>query len=134
MTVSPNDAPSSEVDLLVIGGGPGGLAAVTAYRAAGGGGVVVLATSEADLPYDRTSLSKSFLRGEDDQAALSLANPEFYAEQSIDVRTGRTAPPLTRAARQSSRSATSDRSDDSRSAARARAAARSGSGSSTTSR
>lgn len=91
MTVSPNDARSSQVDLLVIGGGPGGLAAVTAYRAAGGGGVVVLATSEADPPYDRTSLSKSFLRGEDDQAALSLAKPEFYTEQSIDVRTGLTA-------------------------------------------
>lgn len=88
---SRSDARVSEVDLLVIGGGPGGLAAVTAYRAAGGGGVVVLATSEADPPYDRTSLSKTFLRGEDDQASLSLEQPDFYADHSIDLRTGLTA-------------------------------------------
>ncbi len=80
-----------EVDLLVIGGGPGGLAAVTAYRSAGGEGVVVLVTSEADAPYDRTSLSKAFLRGEDGQAALSLQPAAFYPEQSIDLRTGLSA-------------------------------------------
>lgn len=84
-------ARTPEVDLLVVGGGPGGLAAVTAYRAAGGGGVVVLAMSELDPPYDRTSLSKTFLRGEDAQAELALEQPAFYADQSIDLRTGVTA-------------------------------------------
>lgn len=88
---SPNDARMSEVDLLVVGGGPGGLAAVTAYRTAGGGGVVVLATSEADPPYDRTALSKTFLRGDGEQADLSLETAQFYADQAIELRTGVTA-------------------------------------------
>lgn len=86
-----NSARVLEVDLLVIGGGPGGLAAVTAYRGAGGDGVVVLATAEVDPPYDRTSLSKSFLRGEVDQAGLTLESAAFYREQLIDLRTGLTA-------------------------------------------
>jgi 3-phenylpropionate/trans-cinnamate dioxygenase ferredoxin reductase subunit len=88
------DRPESstpEVALLVVGGGPGGLAAVTAYRAAGGTGTVVLATAEPDAPYDRTALSKSFLRGEDEQADLALETAEFYRDNAIDLRTGATA-------------------------------------------
>jgi len=80
-----------ETDLLVIGGGPGGLAAVTAYRAAGGEGTVVLVTAEPDPPYDRTALSKTFLRGDDEQSDLSLETAQFYAAHAIELRTGVTA-------------------------------------------
>jgi 3-phenylpropionate/trans-cinnamate dioxygenase ferredoxin reductase subunit len=86
-----DEARTDEVDLLVVGGGPGGLAAVTAYRDAGGTGVVVLATAEADPPYDRTALSKTFLRGADEPAALALESAEFYRDREIDLRTGTTA-------------------------------------------
>lgn len=75
-----------ECDLLVAGGGPAGLAAVRGFRKHHGHGNVVLASVEQHLPYTRPSLSKEFLRGEQDIEDLPIERSDFYG--GVDLRLG----------------------------------------------
>ena len=72
--------------LVVVGGGPAALEAARAYREAGAGGQVVLVSADEHLPYDRTPLSKDFLRGESEEDALPLEDEGFYRDHDIEVR------------------------------------------------
>jgi 3-phenylpropionate/trans-cinnamate dioxygenase ferredoxin reductase subunit len=74
--------------IAIVGGGPAAHAAAEAYREAGGAGVVTILAREDDAPYERPPLTKDFLRGESGREALSLAEPGWYAERGIDLRTG----------------------------------------------
>jgi NADPH-dependent 2,4-dienoyl-CoA reductase/sulfur reductase-like enzyme len=74
--------------IAIVGGGPAAHAAAEAYREAGGAGAVTILAREDDAPYERPPLTKDFLRGQSGREALSLADPGWYAERGIDLRTG----------------------------------------------
>src|ERR1700761_8940786 len=79
----------SEAERIVIaGGGPAAKAAAGAYREGGGAGPVTILAREDEPPYERPPLTKDFLRGESGRDALALAEPRWYVEREIDLRTG----------------------------------------------
>jgi NADPH-dependent 2,4-dienoyl-CoA reductase/sulfur reductase-like enzyme len=73
--------------IVIVGGGPAARAAAEAYRDAGGAGAVTILAREADPPYERPPLTKGFLRGESGREELPLADPGWYEERGIDLRT-----------------------------------------------
>jgi 3-phenylpropionate/trans-cinnamate dioxygenase ferredoxin reductase component len=73
--------------IVIVGGGPAGKAAAEAYREAGGAGAVTILAREPDPPYERPPLTKEFLRGESGREALPLADPGWYEERGVDLRT-----------------------------------------------
>jgi 3-phenylpropionate/trans-cinnamate dioxygenase ferredoxin reductase component len=86
MTVSDGAAPDLAVELLIVGAGPAGLAVARGYRKAGGVGTVLLVGAEEHPPYARPPLTKDYLRGESDADALPLAEPEWYEDNSVQLR------------------------------------------------
>lgn len=70
----------------IIGTGPAGNAAAEALRQDGFGGRVVMVTREERLPYDRTGLSKGFLKNHDTEPEM-LRTPDFYDEYNIEILT-----------------------------------------------
>ncbi|MCU1430771.1 MAG: NAD(P)/FAD-dependent oxidoreductase [Actinomycetia bacterium] len=74
--------------MVVIGGGLAAAKAVEAARISGYDGRIVLFGEETHAPYERPALSKEYLRGETDQAQITVHDEAFYAEHRIDVRTG----------------------------------------------
>ena len=55
----------------------------------------MLIGAEDERPYERPPLSKDYLRGEAGREKVYVHAEGFYAEQSIDLRLGRTAVHLT---------------------------------------
>lgn len=78
----------AEERIVIVGGGPAAQAAASSYREAGGAGAVTILAREDDAPYERPPLTKDFLRGESGREALPLADPGWYAERAIELRTG----------------------------------------------
>ena len=76
-------APSS---VVIVGAGAAGEAAAEALRAYGYAGPLTLLSADASLPLDRTNLSKGYLAGELDEAALALRDETFYRERDITLR------------------------------------------------
>jgi 3-phenylpropionate/trans-cinnamate dioxygenase ferredoxin reductase subunit len=74
--------------MVIVGGGLAGAAAAAALRTRGFDGEVVLFGAEDHAPYERPMLSKEYLRGERDAAALQARPDGFYADHAIDVRPG----------------------------------------------
>ncbi len=74
--------------IVIVGGGPAAKAAAEAYREAGGAGAVTILAREADPPYERPPLTKDFLRGESGREELPLAEPGWYEEHGIELRSG----------------------------------------------
>jgi NADPH-dependent 2,4-dienoyl-CoA reductase/sulfur reductase-like enzyme/nitrite reductase/ring-hydroxylating ferredoxin subunit len=70
----------------IIGTGAAGNAAAETLRQAGFEGRVVMVTREERLPYDRTGLSKGFLKSEDSEPGM-LRSADFYEEHDIEVLT-----------------------------------------------
>lgn len=70
--------------VVVVGGGIGGVACVAALRSGGYAGDVVL-LDRGEFPYDRPPLSKEYLAGAKDLKAVALQQPEWYADQRIDL-------------------------------------------------
>jgi NADPH-dependent 2,4-dienoyl-CoA reductase/sulfur reductase-like enzyme len=86
--------------LVIVGGGPAALAAARGYRDAGGAGDVTLLPPELVLPYQRTPLSKDFLRGELPDSELPIEDDAWYENHGVSVRLGgevATLDPQTRA-------------------------------------
>lgn len=72
---------------LIIGGGM--VAGYAAGELAERGlrpGECAIVSADADLPYERPPLSKSFLAGEDARADLLIHDDAFYRDRGIDVR------------------------------------------------
>ncbi|MBL1075557.1 NAD(P)/FAD-dependent oxidoreductase [Nocardia sp. 2] len=84
--------------VLIVGAGLAGLRTAEELRNAGYEGELVLIGDEERAPYDRPPLSKQYVRGETDDTCLR--DPEFFAEQRIDLRTGTHATGVDTAARQ----------------------------------
>lgn len=80
--------------IVLVGGGLAAVRCAQALRGAGHEGPLVLVAGEEHLPYDRPPLSKGVLTGDVDHAALALRPAEWYAEQDVDLRTGRWATAL----------------------------------------
>lgn len=72
---------------LILGGGPAGLAAAETLRQGGFTGEILVVSSDANLPYDRTLLSK-FLPPID---KLLLRGKSFYDEYGIQFKLNSTA-------------------------------------------
>ena len=80
--------------IVIVGGGPAARSAAEAYRDAGGAGTVTILAREDEPPYERPPLTKDFLRGESGREELPLADPSWYAEHDIELRTGTEATEL----------------------------------------
>jgi 3-phenylpropionate/trans-cinnamate dioxygenase ferredoxin reductase component len=74
--------------IVIVGAGQGAAKAVETLRGAGYGGDLVVIGDEPHPPYQRPPLSKKYLAGEMDAAALSLRGPDYYATQGVDLRLG----------------------------------------------
>lgn len=71
---------------VMVGGGTAAANAAESLRGDGFDGRIVVIGSEAHAPYERPPLSKTLLRGELEPAAVALRAPEFYENNSIEVR------------------------------------------------
>lgn len=75
---------------VIIGAGLAGVSAADELRNQGGADEdIVLLGADPDEPYDHPPLSKGYLRGEEDDSAVRLRDPGWYAENRIDRRTVR---------------------------------------------
>ncbi|MGW5052170.1 NAD(P)/FAD-dependent oxidoreductase [Actinokineospora sp. NPDC004072] len=85
---------------VIVGAGLAAAKAAEALRAEGFAGRVVVIGDEGDRPYERPPLSKGYLLG--DQARDEVfPHPEgWYAEHSVELRLGRPAVAIDRAARE----------------------------------
>jgi NADPH-dependent 2,4-dienoyl-CoA reductase/sulfur reductase-like enzyme/nitrite reductase/ring-hydroxylating ferredoxin subunit len=72
--------------IVIVGAGGAGSAAAEMLRREGYQGRLTLLDGEAEVPYDRTNLSKSF--SPDDEQYIALRPPGFYAELGIDLVQG----------------------------------------------
>lgn len=76
---------------VIVGASLTGAKAAETLRAEGFDGRVVLIGSETERPYERPPLSKDYLRGEAGRDKVYVHDEDFYAEQDIELRLGRTA-------------------------------------------
>jgi 3-phenylpropionate/trans-cinnamate dioxygenase ferredoxin reductase subunit len=74
----------------VVGAGLAGGRAVVSLRDRGFDGRIVLIGQEADPPYERPPLSKSYLNGELARDKLFLSTPQAYSDLAIDWRSSAT--------------------------------------------
>lgn len=84
--------------IVVVGASLAGLRAVEVLRREGFAGRLVLVGAEVDEPYDRPPLSKEYLAGGADRAAIALRK-DGYADLDLDLRLGTAAHSLDVAAR-----------------------------------
>lgn len=73
---------------VVVGAGQAGAHAAIAMRQAGIEGRIVLVGEEAATPYDRTSLSKSFLAADVGGQLVHSVSPASFALEGIELVTG----------------------------------------------
>jgi 3-phenylpropionate/trans-cinnamate dioxygenase ferredoxin reductase subunit len=74
--------------VVIVGGGQAGGEAGSRLREAGFAGAISLYGDEPHAPYTRPPLSKAFLAGEADEAALLTRAPHTYANAGIDFHAG----------------------------------------------
>jgi 3-phenylpropionate/trans-cinnamate dioxygenase ferredoxin reductase subunit len=81
----------SEQTFIIVGASLAGAKAAETLRAEGFDGRLVLVGSEHERPYERPPLSKDYLRGEVGRDKVYVHEQDFYAEQDIELRLGRSA-------------------------------------------
>ncbi|MGF1457614.1 MAG: FAD-dependent oxidoreductase [Leptolyngbyaceae cyanobacterium] len=69
----------------IVGGGAAGEAAADMLRQSGFCGRIVIFTTEEALPYDRTTLSKSFLQQDSISEPSPLRQAEFFAAYDVEM-------------------------------------------------
>ncbi|MFD1151540.1 NAD(P)/FAD-dependent oxidoreductase [Saccharothrix hoggarensis] len=89
----------AEQVFVVVGAGPAGAKAAEALRERGFTGRVVLVGDEGERPYERPPLSKGYLLGEQDRAAVDVFPEQWYGEHSVELLLGCRVTALDRAAR-----------------------------------
>lgn len=80
-----------DAGIVALGAGTSAGSAALALRAAGFDGRVTLIGAESVLPYNRPSLSKEYLRGEEGFEQLLVATREKLDSLSVEVRLGERA-------------------------------------------
>lgn len=76
------------MSIVIVGAGHAGVHVAADLREAGYAGSVTLVSDEADAPYQRPPLSKTFLKDVGDGHGLPLRSTGFFAEHGIDLRLG----------------------------------------------
>jgi 3-phenylpropionate/trans-cinnamate dioxygenase ferredoxin reductase subunit len=76
---------------VVIGGGLAGAKAVEAFRGRGFDGAVTLISEEAELPYERPALSKSYLTGATPFDKAIVLPEQWYRDNDVELRLGQRA-------------------------------------------
>ena len=74
--------------VLIVGGGAAGNAAAEMLRREGYSGRITMLSADEALPCDRPKLSKDYLAGASDEAAIPLRSPGFYREHDIGLHLG----------------------------------------------
>jgi apoptosis-inducing factor 3 len=72
--------------IVIVGGGAAGFAAAEMLRREGFAGELTMLSSDDSAPYDRPNCSKDYLAGNAPEDWIPLRPPEFYQDQSIDLR------------------------------------------------
>ena len=85
---------------VIVGASLTGARAAATLREEGFEGRVVLVGAETERPYERPPLSKDYLRGEAGRDRLYVHDEDFYGEQQIELRLGRSAETLDTARRE----------------------------------
>lgn len=85
--------------IVILGAGQAGVQLADSLRREGHDGEIILVGEEAEPPYQRPPLSKTFLMDTFDAARLPLRPDAFYTERQIDLRTGTRAVAIDRTAR-----------------------------------
>jgi 3-phenylpropionate/trans-cinnamate dioxygenase ferredoxin reductase component len=71
--------------VIITGAGQAGFQAAHSLRQGGFTGKITLIGDEAHLPYQRPPLSKAYMLGTQNEEGLLLRQPDFYAQNTIDV-------------------------------------------------
>jgi 3-phenylpropionate/trans-cinnamate dioxygenase ferredoxin reductase component len=82
---------TSDQTFVIVGASLAGAKAAETLRQEGFDGRVVLIGAEEERPYERPPLSKDYLRGEVGREKVYVHDEDFYAENEIELRLGRTA-------------------------------------------
>jgi 3-phenylpropionate/trans-cinnamate dioxygenase ferredoxin reductase subunit len=82
------NGPERAVGTLIVGAGQAGLQLAVSLRRFGDTEPIALVGEEPHAPYQRPPLSKEFLAGTVDRAALALRSPDFYRDQDISLLSG----------------------------------------------
>jgi 3-phenylpropionate/trans-cinnamate dioxygenase ferredoxin reductase subunit len=85
---------------VIVGAGLAGGKAAEALRGGGFDGQITLIGEEGHLPYERPPLSKEYLAGKAERDSVFVHDQAWYRDQEIDLRLGRAATAIDRAARQ----------------------------------
>lgn len=85
--------------VLVLGTGQAGFQVAASLREEKYDGRIVLVGDEPGLPYQRPPLSKAYLTGKADAAAVRLRPERFFAEHRLELRAGERAVRIDRAGR-----------------------------------
>ncbi|HTQ80901.1 MAG TPA: FAD-dependent oxidoreductase, partial [Thermoanaerobaculia bacterium] len=80
--------------IVIVGAGAAGNAAAERLRREGYAGPISLVGRDPEPPYDRPNLSKDYLAGNAPEEWIPLHPRDFYEEQRIELRLGRTATAL----------------------------------------
>jgi NTE family protein len=72
--------------IVIVGGGLASARLVRAYRRLGGDAEIVLVSADAEPPYHRPPLSKTYLRGEKEREDVLVEERGFYREHRVDLR------------------------------------------------
>lgn len=73
---------------VIVGAGIAGVSAAAAMRRSGYEGDIDLLGEEPELPYRRPPVSKEIVRGEKTPDEIRIKKPEWYEQQSVNLRTG----------------------------------------------
>ncbi len=76
--------------IVIVGASLAGATAAETLRTEGWGGGIVLIGSEISLPYERPPLSKGVLLGKDQTEVAQLHDQQWYDDNSIELRLGKT--------------------------------------------
>ncbi len=78
-----------KVDYLLVGGGLASAQCAAELRRRGADGSILLVGREPDPPYDRPPLSKEYLRGEHGRERAYVHEPDWYAENDVELLTAK---------------------------------------------
>lgn len=85
--------------IVIVGAGQAAAQAIDTLRRRGHTGPITLVGDEPFLPYQRPPLSKKYFAGTLERDRLFIRHATFYAEHRVDLRLGRRATRIDRAAR-----------------------------------
>jgi len=77
---------SAQGSMVIVGAGMSGALTAAALRDQGFDGRVVLLGDDAERPYERPPLSKSYLMGTSEREAIFVHPSEWYAEHDVELR------------------------------------------------